>query len=222
MTIVSRGPHPDTSSTPPNRNVRRTLWPFRGCVVPPRELAGVRRVHALSQEEDDRPGLARVEGYLDVERGARIHPRAAPAGKERPSQGRRARQRPVPPQELQAVPRRRERRIARVGEADPAVELLVVRVPGEDRSRGGIELRRHVEMLSDPGGPERPFVVGEEAQAARARGKRTSSLTASRPSQGGRPNVRRSTQRTAEVSLCKRSSAQNVFSLRKRNSGGGI
>src|SRR5213078_4089360 len=113
------------------------------------QLAGVLVIPALSQDEDEAAALSRRQADLDLKRGARIEPRPELARQGVATHGSWPRRRAVPSQEGEAVSRRRVRRLASVGEGDPARELLVVGVRGQDGSRLRVELRHHVQVMTE-------------------------------------------------------------------------
>ncbi len=132
------------------------------------QLAGVLVIPALSQDEDEAAALSRSQADLDLQRGAGIESGPELARQGVVVQGGWPRQRAVASQKGEAVSRRRTRRLAGVGEGDPARELLVVGVRGQDGPRLRVESRHHVQVLPRLRRRQAPFVVGEYAQSPRA------------------------------------------------------
>src|SRR5207245_5699221 len=101
-------------------------------------------IPALSQDEDEAAALSRSQADLDLQRGAGIESGPELARQGVVVQGGWPRQRAVASQKGEAVSRRRTRRLAGVGEGDPARELPGVGVRGQDGRRLRVAARLSV------------------------------------------------------------------------------
>src|SRR5205814_2298823 len=124
-------------------------------------------VLALAEQEGETTllaGLQRdrcVQGRAGIEAGPEMRGEARPRERER--RGRRS----VAAEERLAVARRRAQGLARVREGHAAGEIAVVGGAGEDGAARVVLLGDDVQVLAEARGPQHPFVVREDAEAAR-------------------------------------------------------
>ena len=123
---------------------------------------------SLAEQQNTTSARAPGRSSIDVlQRAARVEP-GADMSRERPRtlEGRGVIERAVAPDELRAVGRAGRLAPAQVGERDPAAELRMPRVAGEQRARPGVDLGDDVGRGRGARRAEDPLDVRRHAQPA--------------------------------------------------------
>ena len=140
---------------------------FECCIDMPitaHELPSVASILAFAEQKHESPQLARLEHDPEVEAGARIQAGADLVGQRGAAQRRGVRQRSIPADKRRAMSGCGAQGLARRRERHSPREILVVGVSCEDALRLAVPFGDDTQMLAVERWPERPLVVGEDAQ----------------------------------------------------------